>query len=145
MTDTTEEPRAWLNRTCPRCGARPKFACRDEERFFCNTHEERLSPPEDSGLDSEPDIFEQTTNRIALWREQIEEGYVDDGLRGSATALLDSLVADVLEAAALKIEEIHANPDRVRPKKDGAEFATDLATDPEWCAQIVRSLKESKS
>lgn len=51
------------------------------------------------------DTQTQVTNRVALWREQIEEGYQDDGLRGSAVALLDSLVDDVLEAAALKIEE----------------------------------------
>lgn len=47
--------------------------------------------------------------------------------------------ADERERVAVSIETTFSDPERRRPRKSDAEFATDLVTDVEWCAQIARA------
>jgi hypothetical protein len=35
--------REWLARPCPDCGAKPHFACRDEDGYLANPHAARQS------------------------------------------------------------------------------------------------------
>jgi hypothetical protein len=46
MTTEKDTPRAWLQRKCPECGARPHFACRDKDGYLANPHDDRLFRPE---------------------------------------------------------------------------------------------------
>lgn len=149
------EVAAVVDRTAPGVGveaydpdALAVLSANAEQRFIA--HEEADAPDDVEALarallaatyrTGNPPPFEAVDS---VYRHRAELLLASDWLAARDADLTARAEAATAERIAQAIEATFADPDRERPRKAGAEFATDFANDAEWCAQIARAAAAS--